>query len=143
MALLGAMAEELKLPAGVALRRNDRANCHDNIASMSKVFKCELRLRVQLAKFGHTFKPLRNATEDPRPCESCGDTARRMPKCSGCKWAHYCNQACQTADWQAHKRKCDPDCMLQSRIVGIPYEIVATSTSTCDVSDTSLVLGNL
>lgn len=31
-----------------------------------------------------------------------------MQKCSRCKAVFYCNAACQTAHWKAHKLQCAP-----------------------------------
>ena len=33
----------------------------------------------------------------------------RLWKCSACKLARYCSQACQVADWRAHKAYCRMD----------------------------------
>ena len=39
------------------------------------------------------------------PCARCGAPATR--RCSGCQSQVYCNIACQTQDWKAHKTECN------------------------------------
>ena len=41
-----------------------------------------------------------------RVCLSCGRCATKMPKCSRCQDAWYCNAECMTAGWPAHKALC-------------------------------------
>ena len=38
-------------------------------------------------------------------CASCGKPNARE-RCSGCRSAHYCNEACQKSHWGAHKGPC-------------------------------------
>jgi hypothetical protein len=42
-------------------------------------------------------------------CASCNATTTKsnpLKLCGGCKTVSYCNQACQNANWQAHKLAC-------------------------------------
>ena len=44
-------------------------------------------------------------------CGWCGDTREKMPACSGCRGAFYCNRRCQRKAWRGHKLRC-PYCAL-------------------------------
>ena len=77
---------------------------------MSRAWRRELTLRVLRYRFsGVAPFPFLNATDDLKVCSSCGREARRMKKCSGCRWAYYCGNHCQKNDRRHHKRICDPD----------------------------------
>ncbi|KAI9069338.1 hypothetical protein FKP32DRAFT_1641079 [Trametes sanguinea] len=39
------------------------------------------------------------------PCQVCYEDATLA--CSKCKYARYCSQACQKADWKTHKKGCE------------------------------------
>ena len=42
----------------------------------------------------------RNSCEDP------ATMAPHMQQCKSCKFARYCNKACQKAHWKSHQKKC-------------------------------------
>ena len=73
-------------------------------------FRHELVIRVGRAKTGNTpFQALYNATDDLRLCAHCGKRARKMQRCTGCRWARYCSRTCQKAEWCRHEYECCPD----------------------------------
>jgi hypothetical protein len=39
-------------------------------------------------------------------CSSLGCSGAGVMKCTGCKQARYCGEACQLAHWKAHKADC-------------------------------------
>ena len=48
---------------------------------------------------------------DPvEPCGVCGKCAlgQKLKRCTRCKQAFYCSQACQKKGWRVHKRSCVP-----------------------------------
>ena len=45
---------------------------------------------------------------DLRPIFGDRRRAQRFKACSACKFAHYCSDDCQRADWRCHKRTCSP-----------------------------------
>ena len=54
------------------------------------------------------FEHLRDAAQDLKTCAYCFSKQPKMKKCTGCRWARYCNRGCQTAHWQAHRPMCRP-----------------------------------
>ena len=50
----------------------------------------------------------RDAAQDLKTCDYCFSKQPKMKKCSGCRWARYCNRGCQTAHWRAHRLMCRP-----------------------------------
>jgi hypothetical protein len=94
----------------------------------SRGFRHELQLRIHRARFGtEPFRPLCNATNDLLLCAHCGKRAPTMKRCSGCRWARYCNRECQRANWLTHRDECCPDRSLPVGIRTIPYRIVGPS----------------
>ena len=94
----------------------------------SRGFRHELQLRIDKARFGtEPFRPLCNATNDLLLCAHCGKRAHTMKRCSGCRWARYCNRECQKANWQTHRDECCPDRSLPVGIRTIPYRIIGSS----------------
>jgi hypothetical protein len=94
----------------------------------SRGFRHELQLRICKARFGtEPFRPLCNATNDLLLCAHCGKRAPTMKRCSGCRWARYCNRECQKANWQTHRDECCPDRSLPVGIRTIPYRIIGSS----------------
>ena len=85
---------------------------------MSFGFRQELQRRVLHHQFQpyEPFRSLRDATRDLKECLCCGKLARKMPVCSGCKWARYCGERCQRADWGRHKVICCPDHCLRGGV---------------------------
>ena len=41
-----------------------------------------------------------------KACQKCGDTAKALTVCRGCRKVRYCSRECQKADWQSHKVHC-------------------------------------
>jgi hypothetical protein len=39
-------------------------------------------------------------------CSHCGKEAAELKRCSVCKHASYCGDACQNAAWKKHKKTC-------------------------------------
>ena len=90
----------------------------------SYAFRIELERRIRRAQLcGKAYVPFRDATLDLRLCTYCASTADRMKKCSGCRWAHYCNQICQRHDWPHHMHYCDPDHCLPTGTQGIHFAV--------------------
>ena len=50
----------------------------------------------------------RDAAHDLKTCAYCFSQQPKMKKCTGCRWARYCNRRCQTAHWRAHRLMCRP-----------------------------------
>jgi hypothetical protein len=44
--------------------------------------------------------------EAKQHCSNPGCSGAGLKKCTGCKQARYCKQACQLAHWPAHKVEC-------------------------------------
>ena len=96
----------------------------------SRGFRHELVLRVGRAKFGtEPFIPFCNATNDLRICVQCGQMAPKMKRCTGCKWARYCDRECQKENWLTHRSECCPDRCLPAGVRTIPYPILAQAAS--------------
>lgn len=49
---------------------------------------------------------LKNQGKGLKICLHCHELGREMPRCSGCRWAHYCSGECSRAHWKAHKKLC-------------------------------------
>ena len=72
------------------------------------------------------YAPLYNGTFDLKVCENCGQQARKMRTCSGCKTVNYCGVECQKQSWRSHKSACDPDFGLPRGTRGIEYTVLDT-----------------
>ena len=54
--------------------------------------------------------PPATPSRPPRPCSHCGDeNPPKQLRCSRCRNVWYCSQACQAADWPAHRTRCKPN----------------------------------
>jgi hypothetical protein len=55
-----------------------------------------------------TAMPTASCTHKPHcaVCFQCYTVLTKVLHCSRCKQAKYCNEACQTAHWSAHKKEC-------------------------------------
>jgi hypothetical protein len=85
---------------------------------------------------GHQYTPIRDATQDPRVCTTCGREAPKMKKCSGCRWARYCDTGCQKSHWRIHKPHCDPDWCLPTGTTGIRYIVQPLHALLADIERT-------
>ncbi len=52
-----------------------------------------------------------------RTCDHCGTTGDRLKRCRGCGRAWYCDKACQTAAWPAHRPECQ---RRQNEVLALP-----------------------
>jgi len=102
------------------------------VMDKSRGFRHELLLRVGRAKFGtEPFRPFCNTTDDLRTCVQCGKMRPKMRRCSGCKWARYCDRVCQQANWRTHRTECCPDHSLPTGIRTIPYPLTNVVCQSC------------
>jgi ankyrin repeat protein len=58
------------------------------------------------AAAGGASAELTNYLEAKTHCSNSGCGGAGIWKCTGCKQARYCGQACQLAHWPAHKARC-------------------------------------
>ena len=65
----------------------------------------------------HCFDDLQSV--QPTICDTCLEGYNNVLKCSQCKVAKYCSQACQKRDWPKHKRYCKKYLNLQERLEAI------------------------
>jgi hypothetical protein len=42
----------------------------------------------------------------PHTCAHCNSSSTNLQMCSNCEVVHYCNKACQIADWENHEPEC-------------------------------------
>ena len=50
-------------------------------------------------------KEVKSSRKESRKCQNCGEGGH-IKKCRNCRKAFYCGEACQAADWQAHRPMC-------------------------------------
>ena len=63
-------------------------------------------VRLNLAFFTQAVKQTTTSSTAEKSCSACGNKKEKLLRCSQCKNAYYCDQACQLKAWDKHKEHC-------------------------------------
>ena len=103
----GAYRAHVALPLHSFLSLTLSRHCTVSRESATKVTK-----RVLLCSFSREKGLVLSARCTLRAmCDHCGApmaAGRPLLRCERCRWARYCSQYCQRADWPWHRRECYP-----------------------------------
>ena len=72
----------------------------------------EIKTRLAIRRETETKLVVESNYYPTRQCNHCDARAQRLKRCAGCRWAFYCNEMCQRANWPQHKHQCCPDFRL-------------------------------
>lgn len=91
---------------------------------------------VHFRQFSPSMLSKKNLPTFTTPCERCHTVATHLKKSGRCQLVYYCNRACQAADWQSHKARCqftagDPDLEARRKMRSTFKKLMASQYNSC------------